>query len=236
MEEPLSLPSYSARSGHDWRHDASKLQPNLLRPRALNAAKIASLLVVGLAAILSVRWFGKATSNAADASPYSSFMRELQLDLNCSLDCCQQFEDDICPNENEWITAIPFGVQILLIVILISLSALFSGLTLGLMSLDKTGLEIVMSGDDPEAARYAQIIYPVREDGNLLLCTLLLGNVLVNTLLSILMAEYTGGVIGLFASTFLIVIFGEIVPQALVRRKKLDGGVLGEYEFLTLSS
>jgi len=92
------------------------------------------------------------------------------------------------------------------------------------MSLDKTGLQIVMGGDDAEAARYAKIIYPVREDGNLLLCTLLLGNVAVNALLSILLAEYTGGVTGFLSSTFLIVIFGEIVPQALCSRYALRIG------------
>jgi metal transporter CNNM len=127
-----------------------------------------------------------------------------------------QYEADLCKSDNEWITAIPFVVQIMLIIVLICLSALFSGLTLGLMSLDKTGLEIVMSGDDPKAAAYAKAIYPVRDDGNLLLCTLLLGNVAVNALLSILLAEYAGGIVGFVASTFLIVIFGEILPQAFV--------------------
>lgn len=161
------------------------------------------------------------SSLRATPSLSADFFRDLQ-DIdgeNCTLECCKaaSFEEEICgPDDNEWISDIPFAVQILLIIFLISLSALFSGLTLGLMSLDQSGLEIVMSGDDPKAAQYAKNIYPVRKEGNLLLCTLLLGNVLVNTLLSILMAEYTGGVIGLFASTFLIVIFGEITPQAVV--------------------
>ena len=135
----------------------------------------------------------------------------------CTLDCCWQYETTICPPENAWIDAIPFALQIILIVVLLCLSALFSGLTLGLMSLDKTGLEIVIAGDDPKAAQHAKKIYPVRANGNLLLCTLLLGNVAVNALLSIFLAAYTGGIIGFVSSTFLIVIFGEIVPQALVR-------------------
>ena len=157
----------------------------------------------------------------SSSSSSSSFARILQEASNetetCSIDCCRQYEETFCPNENAWIGAIPFWLQIVLIVVLISLSALFSGLTLGLMSLDKTGLEIVMGGDDPKQAAYAKKIFPVRENGNLLLCTLLLGNVSVNALLSILMSEYTGGIIGFISSTFLIVIFGEIVPQALVR-------------------
>jgi hypothetical protein len=134
----------------------------------------------------------------------------------CSIECCKQYEDTFCPTENAWIAAIPFWLQIVLVGVFLCFSALFSGLTLGLMSLDKTGLEIVMSGDDPKAAEYAKVIYPVRENGNLLLCTLLLGNVSVNAILSIFMADFAGGIIGFVTSTFLIVIFGEILPQAFV--------------------
>lgn len=87
------------------------------------------------------------------------------------------------------------------IVVLAMFSALFSGLTLGLMSLDKTGLEVVIGAGEAhnateaeqEQAKYAQKIAPVRKNGNLLLTTLLLGNVAVNALLSILLADLTSG-------------------------------------------
>eukprot|EP00957_Ditylum_brightwellii_P052804 4003415-Ditylum_brightwellii.AAC.1 len=82
-----------------------------------------------------------------------------------------------CEEESSWVNLIPVPVQFIIIIILVLFSGLFSGLTLGLMGLDKTGLEIVMEGDDPIAARSARRIYPVRSNGNLLLCTLLLGNV-----------------------------------------------------------
>jgi hypothetical protein len=135
----------------------------------------------------------------------------------CTLECCAaNYEQDICVEDSGWISAVPVVVQILLTILLLSLSAIFSGLTLGLMSLDITGLEIVMAGDDPKQAEYAKNIYPVRKKGNLLLCTLLLGNVAVNSLLSIIMASFTSGTVGFLTSTILIVIFGEILPQALV--------------------
>ena len=67
-------------------------------------------------------------------------------------------------------------VNYLLVIVLICMSALFSGLTLGLLGLDKIGLQIVMSGDDKKLAANAARIAPIRENGNLLLCTLLLGN------------------------------------------------------------
>ena len=39
----------------------------------------------------------------------------------------------------------------------------------------------------------AKKIYPLRKDGNLLLCTLLLGNVAVNAALAIILGELTTG-------------------------------------------
>lgn len=123
-----------------------------------------------------------------------------------------------------WVQQIPKALQFTLITILILFSAFFSGLTLSMMGLDTTGLEIVMSGDDPVLSRAAAKILPVRKNGNLLLCTLLLGNVAVNTLLGILMADITGGTVGFITSTGLIVIFGEILPQALFSRYALQVG------------
>lgn len=104
---------------------------------------------------------------------------------------------------------------------LIMLSALFSGLTLGLMSLDPVGLEIIAEGGAPEDREYAKAIIPVRKNGNLLLCTLLLGNTAVNSMISILLSSVTNGAIGLVTSTLGIVVFGEITPQALCSRHGL---------------
>jgi metal transporter CNNM len=108
-----------------------------------------------------------------------------------------------------------------IVVVLICFSALFSGLTLGLMGLDKVGLQIVLGAGNMEdatdiqkyQAKCAESIQPIREDGNGLLCTLLLGNVAVNAMLSILMADMTSGLMGFLISTIVIVIFGEIIPQ-----------------------
>ena len=120
------------------------------------------------------------------------------------------------PSSKDGISAIPLWAQIMILLILLCFSALFSGLTLGLMSLNLTGLEIVMAGDDPKAAKYAEKLYPLRKQGNLLLCTLLLGNTFVNAVMAIFTADIFDGVLGAIISTGLILIFGEIIPQALV--------------------
>jgi len=105
-------------------------------------------------------------------------------------------------------------------IVLLFMSGLFSGLTLGLLGLDPTSLKIVAKGDT-ENAKYAQDVMPIRAKGNLLLCTLLLGNVAVNSALSILLANFAGGIVGFALSTAFIVIFGEIIPQAACSRYAL---------------
>lgn len=47
----------------------------------------------------------------------------------------------------------------------------------------------------------------------MLLCTLLLGNVLTNVVISILSASFLDPLYGTISATMVIVIFGEILPQ-----------------------
>lgn len=75
-----------------------------------------------------------------------------------------------------------------------------------------------------EEKYYAKAIAPVRKRGNYLLCTLLLGNVLVNSTLTIFLDDITSGVFAVILSTLSIVIFGEIIPQALCSRHGLAVG------------
>ena len=116
---------------------------------------------------------------------------------------------------------LPTWIQYVAMLVLLSFSGLFAGLTLGFLSLDKTGLEVLMESDDSKTASYARKIYPIRLKGNLLLCTLLLGNTAANSLGSILIADLFGGVVGAVVSTIVILIFGEIAPQAVCSRYAL---------------
>ncbi|XP_067295546.1 metal transporter CNNM4 isoform X2 [Pseudorasbora parva] len=120
---------------------------------------------------------------------------------------------------------LPIWFQIILIACLLVLSGMFSGLNLGLMALDPMELRIVQSCGTDKEKKYARKIEPIRRKGNYLLCSLLLGNVLVNTTLTILLDDLIGSGLGaVVASTIGIVIFGEIVPQALCSRHGLAVG------------
>ena len=88
---------------------------------------------------------------------------------------------------------LPIWVQASLIGVLLVLSGLFSGLNLGLMALDKTELRVIESCGTPSEQKCAKAIAPLRNHGNYLLCSLLLGNVLVNNTLTILMDDLTSG-------------------------------------------
>jgi len=105
-------------------------------------------------------------------------------------------------------------MEYLISLVLVILSGLFSGLTLGLLSLDAQSLARQAKHGDKDA----QTIYAVRKNGNLLLSTLLLGNVAVNTTLSIFLGSIASGLVAGITATALIVIFGEIVPQAVISR------------------
>ncbi|MEL6925990.1 MAG: CNNM domain-containing protein [Bacteroidota bacterium] len=111
-------------------------------------------------------------------------------------------------------------MDFLIVTLLVILSGCFSGLTLGFFSLNLTSLERKMKLGD----RRARKIYPVRKNGNLLLCTLLLGNVAVNSAMAIFLGNIATGLIAGIVSTGLIVVFGEIIPQAIFSRHALRLG------------
>jgi metal transporter CNNM len=111
-------------------------------------------------------------------------------------------------------------MQYLIILGLLSLSALFSGLTLGLMSLGPHELKRKMALGDVRARR----IYAVRRRGNLLLVTLLVGNVAAIAAMSIFLDSIASGLVAGIATTGLITVFGEIIPQAVFSRYALALG------------
>lgn len=108
----------------------------------------------------------------------------------------------------------------LILTILIILSALCSGLTLGMMSLGVAELERKITLGDINASK----ILRVRKHGSLLLCSLLLSNTAVNSAISVFLGSVTTGLLAGIVSTMIIVIFGEITPQAIFSRHAIKYG------------
>ena len=125
----------------------------------------------------------------------------------------------------------PEAYQWIVLVVLTCLSGIFSGLNLGLMSLTVEDLNIVInSSTDENQIRNAKRIMPLRQRGNMLLCTLLIGNTVVNVMLSVLTdpiwtylfgVDTLGTVLGLALPSAIIVVCGEIVPQSVCSRYAL---------------
>lgn len=106
------------------------------------------------------------------------------------------------------------------IIACLSQSAMFSGANLAYFSLGRMRLEAeVEKGNGP-----ARKILALRKDSNLLLCTILWGNVSVNVLLTMLSDSVSAGVWAFVLSTVGITFFGEIIPQAYFSRHAMKVG------------
>lgn len=115
---------------------------------------------------------------------------------------------------------------ILFALTLLGMSALFSGLTLGLLSLSV--FELKRKADLGNAE--AKLVYPIRSHGNELLVSLLIGNVVVNAALTVVLDSFlpgnsvVSGVVTVIIATILITFFGEILPQAFLYKNGLKFG------------
>ncbi|KAG5480983.1 hypothetical protein LSCM1_06657 [Leishmania martiniquensis] len=96
------------------------------------------------------------------------------------------------------------------------LSAMYCGLTIGLLGMETIYLEIIAdAGQEPDRT-YARKILPVRMLGHQLLATLLVGNMLTLVLTSQLVAAIVHGseLVNFILGTLVLLIFGEIIPMS----------------------
>jgi CBS domain containing-hemolysin-like protein len=105
-------------------------------------------------------------------------------------------------------------IQVLLLVLL---SAICSGLNIALMSLDVADLSRKAKIGNKDAAR----VLPLRQNSHLALAAILLSNVAAVSATALVLESVAGGLIAGLATTLLLVIFGEIMPQALFSKQAL---------------
>ncbi|WCJ35175.1 hypothetical protein M5689_016441 [Euphorbia peplus] len=119
-----------------------------------------------------------------------------------------------------------FFLYILVIFGLVTFAGLMAGLTLGLMSLALVDLEVLKNAGRPQDRIYAGKILPVVKNQHLLLCTLLMGNSLAMEALPIFLDKIAPPWAAVLISVTLILMFGEILPQALCTRYGLKVGAM----------
>ena len=94
--------------------------------------------------------------------------------------------------------------------ILVGFSAVFSGLNIALMSLSPAELKRKAELGDVRAQR----VLPLRSNSHLSLASILFANVAVISASSLVLERHIDGVLAGLISTILIVVFGEVLPQA----------------------
>lgn len=159
------------------------------------------------------------TKKSVEKSPYK----------NGTLKFVHQGDRNIWSNIITTQTVLPIWSVVILYLVLMAFSSLCSGLNLGLMSLDLSELNLLKKIGSASEKIYAKKIYPLRAHGNLLLCSILLGNVLVNTVSTLILGNYLDGIFAAIGSTAFIVVFGEIIPQAACSRYGLWIGAKTRY-------
>lgn len=109
---------------------------------------------------------------------------------------------------------------------LVLFAGFVSGLSLGLMSQDRVDMMVLMRSGTAREKSYASKIMPVIKDTHFTLVTLLLCNAIALEALPIFLNKLIGEVTAIILSVTVVLVFGEIVPQALCVRYGL---IIGAY-------
>jgi CBS domain containing-hemolysin-like protein len=90
-----------------------------------------------------------------------------------------------------------------------------------MLALDKIRMEALLKSGTPQEKKYIKRLLPLLEDRHLLIATILLGNALCCEILPEMLDEVIGHIATIVICVTVIVIFCEIVPQALFLKNGL---------------
>src|SRR5476651_82460 len=103
------------------------------------------------------------------------------------------------------------------VVLLVLFSAICSGLNIALMSLDMSDLRRKAKLGNRQARR----VLPMRRNTHLTLASILLTNIAAVSASSLVLHQLFNGWLAGIVSTLLIVVFGEVIPQALFAKNPM---------------
>lgn len=109
-------------------------------------------------------------------------------------------------------------IDLLYVIFLIALAAVCSGLNISLISLSPNDLKRKAKLGDRRAKR----VLPLRQNAHLSLASILLVNAGAASTTPLVLHTHLNGISAVAISTFLLVIFGELAPQALFTKHALS--------------
>jgi metal transporter CNNM len=128
-----------------------------------------------------------------------------------------------------------FFLYLIVILVLVCLNGLLAGLTLGLLSLDETKLQVLVNSGTIEQKIAATKVAPIRKNTHFLLATLLLGSTIINETLPILLQSIVNNeFICIIISVLLVLTFAELIPQAVSTHYGLQMGAMFTWFVYTL--
>ena len=117
-----------------------------------------------------------------------------------------------------------FWIYLGIYVALVLCAGMMSGLTMGLLSLDTMSLTVLSQGGKPHEQKYAKRILPLLKRHHLLLVTLLLANAAAVESMPLFLDKISNPIIAIIVSVTAVLLFGEVVPQAICTRYGLAIG------------
>jgi CBS domain containing-hemolysin-like protein len=99
-------------------------------------------------------------------------------------------------------------------------AALAAGLTIGLVSMDRNALRLLLINGTEEEKRQVRKVLPLVKDRHWLLVTLFLFNATANEALPVFLEKIVPGYAAIVASALLVLVFGEIIPSSIFGGKR----------------
>ena len=122
-------------------------------------------------------------------------------------------EKQVC--EEELVTGGTYWFFLFMVTILTLFAGLMSGLTVGYLSVDDLTMELKSTNGTEEEKFYSSRVLPVISNRHWLLCTLLLMNSFAMEALPVFLDRIFSRLTAVVISVTLLLIFGEVIPQAL---------------------